>query len=325
MTTFRDVLQFISDQTKRSAEFLVLAGFAAAIVALASADPKSTQSQWLFVLGGLIATTGTGMIALVYLQQARRRSPPDLQKLRNELRDMSHEVAKLKDETKNVTNFTPEERQDIVSDVKANLSQEAVTKIASIWVQEFKEKSADREHESRFLEIGESLVDRLQDEISALGRRANVNLVIGILVSGLGLVALTWFVVSVTSELSAGVRADDAAVRFIVRLSLAIFIQVFAYFFLRLYRYSIFEIKYFQNEITGAQFKLLALVSALQVKDKNTVGKLCLELAKTERNFILKKGETTAALQRDDIERAYEDRLFAMVERVAGGERKAGK
>jgi hypothetical protein len=63
----------------------------------------------------------------------------------------------------------------------------------------------------------------------------------------------------------------------------------------------------------------------METKDKNTVGKLCLELAKTERNFILKKGETTVALQRDDIERAYEDRLFAMVEKVAGGEKKAGK
>jgi len=145
--------------------------------------------------------------------------------------------------------------------------------------------------------------------------------VIGILVSGLGLVTLTWFVVSATSELSSGLHAEDAAMRFGIRLSVAVFIQVFAYFFPRLYRYSIFEIKYFQNEITGAQFKLLAVVAARDTRDPKIVDKQCLELAKTERNFVLKKGESTVTLQRDAIERDYENRMVAFVEKILGGKK----
>jgi hypothetical protein len=315
MSAFTDLLDFLSYQTRRPASFLVFIGSAIAIVASTYANEK-TQSQWLIFTGLGLIGMGTSMMMLNYLQQTRFRSSADHNVSRMELYDIRQELERLSTQTKNVANFTPEERTEIIADVTENLSQETAAKIASIWAKEFDEKSTDEKHESAFREIAENLVERLQEEISALGRRANVNLVIGILVSGLGLAVLTWFVISATSELSSGLHPEDAAMRFAVRLTLAIFIQVFAYFFLRLYRYSIFEIKYFQNEITGAQFKLLALVSAMRTKDTKIVDKLCLELAKTERNFVLKKGESTVALQREGIERDYENRIFAMIEKI---------
>ncbi len=66
--------------------------------------------------------------------------------------------------------------------------------------------------------------------------------------------------------------------------------QVFAYFFLRLYRYGLFEIKYFQNEITSAQLRIIALETILMKGSKETIEKFALEMAKTERNIILKNG-----------------------------------
>jgi hypothetical protein len=235
---------------------------------------------------------------------------------------LRQEVDELKHLAGNAASFTPSERERIVSEVTATLSRDAVAKIASVWAADFERKSADQGHETDLLKTANLLVDRLDNEINDLGRRANINLVIGILISGLGLAALTWFVVSASSDFAANVWSGDVAVRFGVKSSLAIFIQIFAYFFLRLYRYSIFEIKYFQNEITGAQFKVIALLAARAGKDAKTADKVCLELAKTERNFILKRGETTVALQRDEIERDYESRLITMIEKILGAERK---
>lgn len=321
MSIFRDLMSFLSAQSKRPAELLVLLGVALGIFAASLQNQTPGEGRSLVLLGVVIAMAGVTMIMLTYLQQTRKRAALEERISRAEFYRLRHEVGRLKSQTANVANFTPEEREKIVSEVKTNLSKSAANKLASIWAEEFQQVSAEQKHDSIFLETAEELVDRLEEEISALGRRANVNLTIGILISGLGLLVLTWFVVAATTDLAIGLNAENAALRFAVRLSLAVFIQVFAYFFLRLYRYSIFEIKYFQNEITVAQFKLLALVGAMQTKDNAVVGAICQDLAKTERNFVLKKGESTVALKRDEIERDYETRLFTLIEKLESSEK----
>jgi hypothetical protein len=276
------------------------------------------------VRGGLVIAGLAVWVAswlLTYLQSRPPKAQDEIQPSAR-LDTLRQEVDELKQLTGNAASFTPSERERIVSEVTATLSHDAVAKIASVWAADFERKSADQRHETDLLKTANLLVDRLENEINDLGRRANINLVIGILISGLGLAALTWFVVSASIDFAANVWSGDVAVRFGVKSSLAIFIQIFAYFFLRLYRYSIFEIKYFQNEITGAQFKVIALLAARAGKDAKTADKVCLELAKTERNFILKRGETTVALQRDEIERDYESRLITMIEKILGAERK---
>jgi hypothetical protein len=47
--------------------------------------------------------------------------------------------------------------------------------------------------------------------------------------------------------------------------------QVFAYFFLRLYRYILFEIKYFHNELTNIEQKCLALDVALEADNSDAI------------------------------------------------------
>lgn len=134
----------------------------------------------------------------------------------------------------------------------------------------------------------------LEREISNLGRRANLNLVMGTVVTALRLSLLAYFVLY-ANQLSAPDDRLDIAIYFGTRLTLVLFIEVFAYFFLRLYRYCLFEIKYFQNEVTNARFKIVALESCLHDGSKQMIDMLCMELVKTERNFILKKGETIAS------------------------------
>ncbi len=90
-----------------------------------------------------------------------------------------------------------------------------------------------------------------------------------------GLIALCVIILASSVNI-AGESIQILSYRFVVRVSLPIFMQVFAYFFLRLYRYGLFEIKYFQNEITSAQLRIIALETILMKGSKETIEKFAL-------------------------------------------------
>jgi hypothetical protein len=142
---------------------------------------------------------------------------------------------------------------------------------------------------------------RLKLEIGDLGRRGNTNLAIGILTTIVGVSILGYVVYSSTGD------TDDfgwkSGVHTILRISIALFIQTFAYFFLRLYKTSLDDIKYYQNEITNIESKWLALIAATNEKDKALMKSVIESLVKTERNFILKKGDSTLGLERERLEK----------------------
>jgi hypothetical protein len=213
------------------------------------------------------------------------------------------------------TELGVDEREEIVDAIKKAMTAEATQELSEIWKKEFRDKDASKQRDDELLHAAKATMPRLSQEIVSLRSRANLNLAVGASVSLIGIVVLTGFIYLSTAEL-ATLSATDVAIRFAVRISLAIFIQVLAYFFLRLYRSSLFEIKYFQNEATSAQFRLLGLLTALKLNDPKIIEKVCTELLKTERNFVLKKGETTVGLQRETIERDYDAQLTKMLEAV---------
>ncbi len=100
-----------------------------------------------------------------------------------------------------------------------------------------------------------------------------------------------YFVFTIPNDLFGKGNELEFAGYFITRISLVAFIEVFAYFFLRLYRYSIFEIKHFQNEMTNAEFRVMALEAALMKGDQSTIRKLD---TSNNRAFHLKGGVYSA-------------------------------
>lgn len=95
---------------------------------------------------------------------------------------------------------------------------------------------------------------------------------------------------------------DDALTYFLPRISLTIFIEIFSYFFLNLYKKNLEDIKYFQNEVTNLESKYLALLYAFESNNGQIKAKVIEMLMGTERNFILKKDETTIELEKSKIE-----------------------
>lgn len=157
---------------------------------------------------------------------------------------------------------------------------------------------------------------RLSDEIYSLTRRGNLNLVIGSLTAIIGLALLGYFVVASGTEFAALLKTSSSdqtpAVDarsitpllglFLPRLSLVVVIEVFAYFFLKLYRKSLEEIKYFQNEMTNIEAQFISLEGALFLEDKEPLRQIIEQLSKTERNFVLSKGETTVEIEKLKLE-----------------------
>lgn len=138
-------------------------------------------------------------------------------------------------------------------------------------------------------------IKRLKEEILFLRKRANIQVTLG---SGITIgagIGLYFFVKESQSLLG---TVEDIYTYFIPRLSLILFIEVFAFFFLKLYKDSLTEVKYYHNELTNIEHKLTAL-EASHYSSEMDISRIIENLTYTERNFILKKDETTVELEKN--------------------------
>lgn len=182
-------------------------------------------------------------------------------------------------------------KNDILEKSSAETSREILKRIED----EVIKKNSSFEVE---IVLGRTL-DRLSAEIQSLTRRGNLNLSLGIVTTIIGLSILGYFVLE-----SGSVTGDKMAfiANFIPRLSLVILIEVFAYFFLKLYKSSLSEIKYFQNEMTNIEAKLAAVKTTISHADKDILASVVQSLSITERNAVLEKGQTTVEIEKSRLE-----------------------
>ena len=135
---------------------------------------------------------------------------------------------------------------------------------------------------------------RLRSEIDSLSRRANVNLVIGVATTSVAVALLVYM------TLNAKITFDnwpDLLSHYIPRLTTAVFIEVFSFFFLRLYSASLAEIRYYQNELTTLDSKKVALDAAKDVDNADARTAVIAAIGNTERNHNTRSQST----QKKDI------------------------
>jgi hypothetical protein len=144
-------------------------------------------------------------------------------------------------------------------------------------------------------------ISRINRELDALAIRVKLNLIIGILLAIVGLTALGYLVITLP-------RIDPKSsspwwylAEFAPKLSFVLLIDIFAYFFLNLYKATLGDVKYFQNELTNYESRTLALSAAVGKSDAKTAAAVILELSKTERNYM-KKDFTNLDLERAKAE-----------------------
>lgn len=166
----------------------------------------------------------------------------------------------------------------------------------------FKQKFIEQStHDLEFAHLFEDLFkleNKFKSQIDRLISNSNLNLIIGIITTLLAVILLGF---SMFQEHKFTTTVEFLSF-FTPRISTVIFVEIFSFFFLKLYKNNLNEIKYFQNEITNLNFKISALKTAIKTQNKDAIDKVISVFSVTERNFILKKDETTEKLESHKIE-----------------------
>ena len=272
----------------------------------------------LQVAGFLILMLPIFVLMQAYLEPTLKNRVSNQSKLRqNALND---EINKLRSETQlaldeikenietlhekfdqnSTADLVPEEfRNDLASEIRAQIERRASDAI----LDDIESRASDRAFESLSQEVDFSQLtlarERIETEIFDLGRRGNLNLILGGMTSLVGLIILG---ISVYFQTTGNDETLTLLNYFLPRAGLALMIQIFAYFFLSLYRNSLQEIKYFQNEVTNIEAKYAALGAAMRTKDNEIIKSVLASFSTTERNHILLKNQTTVELEKAKAE-----------------------
>lgn len=159
--------------------------------------------------------------------------------------------------------------------------------------------------------------ERLEKEIKAVGKRANLNLIIGSVIAIIGW-GLLYLFVSDVSDLE--LESWQLLNAFLPRLSIIIIIEMFSYFFLKLYRESMDRIRYYQNELTNIETKKTAILVACMLENDNEHKKSLIEnLISVERNVFLKKGETTIELEKIRMDNSFSKSVIKSIKDLGLG------
>jgi len=198
------------------------------------------------------------------------------------------------------TNVGEADREALVADLMGQIRSETAESIlADIKANVEAMHKRDVRDKELFVRFEDSR-HRLIRELEALSLRGNLNLSLGAVTTVIGLTLLG---MSVFQEVTTSKDIWAFSAHFVPRLTLVLMIELFAYFFLSLYKSSLQEIKYFQNELTNVESKQIALRAALDFGDPSMVASMVSSLAATERNHVLSKDQTTVDLEKAKIDR----------------------
>lgn len=222
------------------------------------------------------------------IKKSKYKFESEIQRLREQIEKTQKELIRKTGDT-----ISREQREELIASLKTKLMEAS----SEEFLQEIKDKTSrilERETSERLRVHFERTIKRLLSEISVLEKRSRVNLIIGSLTAFAGVSIFMLFVFERVGDATAQAYL---VTEFAPRISLVIVIELFAYFFLGLYKSNLSEIKHFHNELTNVEHKYLALEESLASADQDTVKEIVKDIAKTERNFLLKKGESTVSLE----------------------------
>lgn len=273
----------------------------------------SRYSIIFVIIGAVSFSLGLGLLLFRYLQNGAfsriNTSNYSEQNLRAELQDLRVEILKLRKKSGEPTDYENISRS-INNAIDNTLTEDFIkTKIEGF----YSEQAISEAKHKNLLQDFEDLSFRINGELSRLRKSANLNLVIGTLTTALAITALGYEVFKSEFEITDTVKL---LTHYLPRLSLIIFIEIFAFFFLKLYKATLSDIKYFNNEKTNIDFKLISLKTALNNGDDEMIKSMLQELIKTERNFKLSKDESTVELEKIKNDTNHNQILVDLIEKV---------
>lgn len=181
-----------------------------------------------------------------------------------------------------------------------------------------KVENADSNQASDIFELTNTFTSRLKKEIELLTKRANIYITFGSTIT-VGAAFILYYMVSdlssffnaSNSEISASLSSSDWF-SIASRFSIVVFVEVFAFYYLRLYRSTMDTVKFYQNEITNIEMRLMAVHSLATLSNPDSTSAIALidSLAKSERNFVIEKGQSTVDIEKQKVDSNQINSIF---------------
>lgn len=159
---------------------------------------------------------------------------------------------------------------------------------------------------------------RLMDEINGLKRRANTNMILGAIIAFVGVLGLVTFILGEPEQPQTDISL--IIVHWVTRLSLVSFVEIFAFFFLKMYKTELLSIQYYQDELTGIESRKIALLFSIIHNNQEDISKSIDCLVNIDRNFKLDANQTTVDLEKLKTEnnfiKSQMDNMMDMFKRI---------
>lgn len=212
--------------------------------AIRNMDPSAKFA----VLAGLMAIVSFSVMIIVgYLNRSDRElfESPRRDSMRREIEALKKSMARLqpakepaKKESNSAPPSPPEEdaaRERLISEVYSKLTEEIV------------DRAQNSFHLQNIRKLHESSHNRLFREIQKLNERSKLNLSIGIVITMVAAAILFYIAIS---EPPSKTDVASLAAHYVPRLSTVVFVEVFAFFFFKLYKSGLSDIRAYQQDIT---------------------------------------------------------------------------
>lgn len=271
-------------------KFVITSGF----------DPLFTDRFLLMMtLAGLVLV---GVGAIKYLDSSTDKEKEEVNSSIDVESIVSSQIAEIMKGIQRdaAVSISKEEKESLLADLRNQFE----TKTSEEYYQDIKQKIKREWLESEIDYSVRSTTARLKEEINTLKLRSNLNLVIGMILCFSGIIALYVFL-----QKNAGMyvlaykdhNINEIILTLLPNAFFVLLIEIFSYFFLNLYKKSIEEIKFYQNELTNLESKFLALKTAKITNNHKLQCIILEEIVKTERNFILEPGQSTIEIEKEKI------------------------
>lgn len=190
------------------------------------------------------------------------------------------------------------EREDIISQISSTINNQLNESLIDKIEEKYGQKIYNEKLSVKANDLLSKTVNRLVSELEKLQSKATVNLVYGILSTIVAIFILIIFLFN--GEAPKDISQIATVFYYMSRFFLVLLVQGIAIFFLRLYKATLNDIMYLNNEITNYEAKRDALALSYHNNQPKAVMKILSSLSDTERNFILKKDESSIFNQSKD-------------------------
>ncbi|KAA8596914.1 hypothetical protein F0Z19_4493 [Vibrio cyclitrophicus] len=242
---------------------------------------------------------------------------------RRDVFPLAHEFGKKANKSLELTsNIRRELFVTSLTTIRTNLEQEELRNTQK--AEQNTSTLNSQEEVNETVKLVSNFTSRLKTEIEQLSRKANIYIAFGSAITiGAAFILYytvndlsTYFVDPYSGQKITLTSSDWFSV--ISRFSIVLFVEVFAFYYLRLYRTMMDNIKFYQNEITNIELRLMALhgINTIKNPDSSSASALIKSLSNSERNFVIEKGQTTVDLEKQKIDSSQINSIFDGITKV---------